>query len=585
MRPVRILAILPNEGLSKVLSDACRTRDDLSINVRIGNLSTGLALCNAVDPSTYDLILSRGGTARLLAQHMSKPVVEIRATIYDLLRVIRLVGSYSHHVALVGFSNMTSCMDEITDMLSTKIKTVTITNEESVHDIILGLRQDGYTVVIGDTIAVSEAKSQQMNGVLIPSGVESVTAALDEAVSMFSTLEKKTQQEHVLNHVLSQQGIEYMLFDTQNQLILSHCSQSLMDCLNDIRGAFFPVADPSDLSVVKRLAGHTYRITVSAQDYMGKPCTLVSFCEKKSVWNDSALTYQYKQPNDIQYYDNIGSAQELQKTLANAAPLKSGILLLAEEGTDLSMLFNTLHAKSAYSRESPVRIDFRYLRESAFQALLHKENSPFSENHRVLFLDHADYLSDAQQRELIEFISSSLLFKRNKGIIRASQAHRGCPLCSYLLTEQFFTLCRIPPLRERKLDIPTMVTQLTSMYNYEYSKQIIGFDHDALHLMVQYDWPENSVQLYRVVRKLVSRTEGSRITHETVKSVLDEENASCMPACDSFSTHGTLDEITHAVVLRVLKEENMNKTRAAERLGIGRTTLWRILQRDTEQAH
>ncbi|MDO5376799.1 MAG: PrpR N-terminal domain-containing protein [Clostridia bacterium] len=581
MRQIRLLAIMPNEGLAKVLSDVCKTRNDLSVTIKIGNLSAGLALCKAVDSSTYDLILSRGGTARLLAQHMSKPVVEIRATIYDLLRVIRLVGSHGSGVALVGYPNMTSCINEIADMLRTTIKVVTITSEEMVHDTILKLRQDGYTVVIGDTIAVSEAKSQQMNGILIPSGIESITAALDEAVSMFSTLEKKTQQAKLLKHVLAQQGVEYLLFDNQNKPVFSECSPSVLGCVCDLSDLCPSAPSTPDSTSIKRLSGRTYLVAVSAHEYMGSPCTLVSLREKKGVWNDSALAYSYKQPGEMPYYDHTGCMQSLEKTLSSAAPLKNSILLLAEEGTDLSMLLNVLHANSLYSKEPFVRIDFRYLRESAFQSLLHKENSPFSENHHVLFLDNVDFLSDSQQKQLIECIASSLLFKRNKGIVRISPANRECPLYSYLVNEQSLICCRVPPLRERKADIPTIATQLTSLFNYDYTKQIVGFDDSALELMTQFDWPENSAQLYRVIQKLVSCTEGSKITCEAVKSILCEENAAA--SCISLSALGTLDEITYSVVCSVLKEENMNKTKAAERLGIGRTTLWRILQRDHKQ--
>lgn len=583
MRQTRLLAIMPNEGLAKALTDAFQTRHDVSVTVKIGNLSAGLALCKATDSSTYDLILSRGGTARLLAQNMSKPVVEIRATLYDLLRVIRLVSSYSSSVALVGYPNMTSCIDEIADMLRTKIKVATITCEEMVHDTILKLRHDGYTVVIGDTIAVSEAKAQQMNGILIPSGAESIHAALDEAVSMFSTLEKTTQKERVLQHVLTQEGVDYLLFDKENRRVLSGCSSCVFDSVNTLSDLCSPSQAAPDTSFIKRLSGHTYRATVSAHEYMGHSGTLVSLREKKGVWNDSALTYFYKQPNDVPYYDNAGAMQDVEKTLESAASLKSGVLLLAEEGTDVSMLLHTLHTNSAYGKEPLIRVDFRYLRENAFQALLNKENSPFNENHHVLFLDHVDFLPDSQQKQLIEFIGSSLLFKRNKGIVRISPAKLECSIYSYLTQEQFFVCCRIPPLRERRADIPIIATQLTSIFNYEYTKQIVGFDHSALQLMAQYDWPENSVQLYRVIRRLVSLTDGNKITHEAVKSILCEENALSSSSCASLCTLGTLDEITYTVVCNVLKQENMNKTKAAERLGIGRTTLWRILQRDSEQ--
>ena len=102
---------------------------------------------------------------------------------------------------------------------------------------------------------------------------------------------------------------------------------------------------------------------------------------------------------------------------------------------------------------------------------------------------------------------------------------------------------------------------------------------EAIQTIVDYSWPENSSQLYRVVKKLVLQSEDSKISAAAVEEALCEESALVRSEYVSAPPGGTLDEIIHDVVSAVLKEENMSKTRTAERLGIGRTTLWRILNR------
>ena len=120
---------------------------------------------------------------------------------------------------------------------------------------------------------------------------------------------------------------------------------------------------------------------------------------------------------------------------------------------------------------------------------------------------------------------------------------------------------------------------MTSAYNYIFDKQIVEYTPEAIQKIIDYSWPENSLQLYRVVKKLVLQSEGPKISAAAVEEVIHEEAMLLQPETTFTLPGGTLDAIVHNIVSAVLKEENMNRTRTAERLGIGRTTLWRILNR------
>ena len=101
--------------------------------------------------------------------------------------------------------------------------------------------------------------------------------------------------------------------------------------------------------------------------------------------------------------------------------------------------------------------------------------------------------------------------------------------------------------------------------------------------MTAYPWPRNLDQLHWVMREIALLTENAYVTAETVKVVLAKEEKlehANVPAAGKLplSPDQTLEEMTYEIVCTVLAEEHGNKERTAARLGIGRTTLWRILK-------
>lgn len=113
-------------------------------------------------------------------------------------------------------------------------------------------------------------------------------------------------------------------------------------------------------------------------------------------------------------------------------------------------------------------------------------------------------------------------------------------------------------------------------YNTAAGKSTVGMEPDAMELMVEFEWPLNLVQLEKVLRQMIPRpSSGFYITAAEVAAVLQNEmrKVSALPPAVDLS--GTLEDIERRVIEQVLREENMNQSAAAKRLGIGRSTLWR----------
>lgn len=113
----------------------------------------------------------------------------------------------------------------------------------------------------------------------------------------------------------------------------------------------------------------------------------------------------------------------------------------------------------------------------------------------------------------------------------------------------------------------------------------MGADPEALSLLQRYNWPHNYTQFRRVIEELAVTGTSQIITAENVRQVLLKERH-----VGAFSSHEenaatpldlnrTLTEISQDIAIRVVDETEGNHTAAAKRLGISRTTLWRLLQK------
>ena len=144
---------------------------------------------------------------------------------------------------------------------------------------------------------------------------------------------------------------------------------------------------------------------------------------------------------------------------------------------------------------------------------------------------------------------------------------------------------QLPSLRELSDRIPVMVNMYLSRVNGDVSRQILGVEPQAMELLQQYPWPNNYAQFRRVMQELTATAAGQIITAQEVRALLRKERY-----VGSFTPHGeneaipldltrSLEEISRDIVRHVVNETGGNQTLAAKRLGISRTTLWRMIQK------
>ncbi|MBO8159270.1 sigma-54 dependent transcriptional regulator [Thermosyntropha sp.] len=136
----------------------------------------------------------------------------------------------------------------------------------------------------------------------------------------------------------------------------------------------------------------------------------------------------------------------------------------------------------------------------------------------------------------------------------------------------------LPPLRERKEDIPVLVKHFLNRYSEKFSIPIEGIDSKALEALENYDWPGNIRELQNVIQRLVILSEGRQIKLSDLPKSLVKANRKSFAENNGSSLvpvyiGDTLEEAEKRIILSTLRYYNDNKTRAAEVLGITDRTL------------
>jgi len=230
-RKIRVLGIAPYDGIKILMQNVAQKRNDITLDVYVGDLREGVKIAKANLSNDYDIIISRGGTAELLRQATTIPVIEIVLTVYDILRAIKLSEVYSLKYAIVGFSSITKEAHLLCDLLQYNIDIFTIQAEEELCHLLSDLKEKGYRMVLGDMVTNTTAKRMNMNAMLITSGIESVENAFNQAVMLNRSFQKIRSKSQLFSKIIFGFSSFTVIFNEKNELWFSSLPANIVDTL------------------------------------------------------------------------------------------------------------------------------------------------------------------------------------------------------------------------------------------------------------------------------------------------------------------------------------------------------------------
>ena len=236
-RKIRILGILPYEGMKPLMASLEEEFPSVDLTLFVGDMEKGLEIAKNNFHGDYDVVISRGGTAKMLRQNLTLPVIEIQVSMYDLLCALKLADAPlgAGKVAMVSFDNIASNARLLCDLMGYDINIYSVAGPVEVEATLTRLQEAHCGTILCDVISNTTAKSLGMNSILITSGIDSIRQAFERALFLCRSQERLRQENLFFRELLNGQIGQTLVFDDDGTLFLSTLDNPAPELLELLR--------------------------------------------------------------------------------------------------------------------------------------------------------------------------------------------------------------------------------------------------------------------------------------------------------------------------------------------------------------
>ncbi len=613
----------------KEIADSLAPSCSIPIKTVVGDLGAGLVLAH--DAVAEDsIIISRGGTAKLIRETLKVDVIEIGISQLDLMRTLKPYIGAKKRIAVAGFRTLTEHAENLCKILDIPANFLPVDDEAEMPACIERVHRMDVSCLIGDMVAVRSAGDLGIPLSLIESGPDAVAEAIDKAATVARSLMFRQTSDLRMGAVLN--TVREGIIAVDRAGIVTHVNSTACDLL----GAAAKVGLPAD-SIVP--GNYVDRAMSERHEVFGM---LVELKDRRAVLNVTPIVSRDSVEGAVVVLQEIGKIQDIEKKvrrqlnarglvakyrfedMASHSPVMcsclsvarqyarsvSAILIYGETGTGKERLAQSIHNESSM-RDGPfVAINCGALPSSLLESeLFGYEEGAFTGAGRggktglfelahggTIFLDEINELDVQLQGKLLRVIQEHEVM-RVGGIKVIPVSFRLIAASNIPLREEiergkirrdlYYRLnvldIRLPPLRERFEDIAPLFEGFVRDCAMRDGDRAPSRPPDFfLEALRAHDWPgnvrelENVAEKWAVLRRLLDAESAAHLTLEsftalgaaTTRTGAPEDAGDMAISCD-----GSLDEIASRAVRAVLKEEDGNISRAARRLDIDRQTL------------
>jgi DNA-binding NtrC family response regulator len=306
-----------------------------------------------------------------------------------------------------------------------------------------------------------------------------------------------------------------------------------------------------------------------------------------------------KEDKNVLVYESESMARILDM-IARVAPTDSTVLITGESGTGKGLVARKIYQLSPRSRRPFITVDCGTLVETLFESELfgHVKGSFTGADankigkfelaqHGTLFFDEISNIGLEVQAKLLRAVEERKISKVGSHrvitvdvrLIAATNKDLARAIKDGTFREDLFyrlnvVLIQMPPLRERKSDIPLLVHHFLEKYNPRLRKNILGVTPEALNMLVRHDWPGNVRELENTVERLVVLSTGPYLTPADLSFA-----GTILSAAAAESQAVSLKDLERDHIILTLQRCGGHKSETAEALGIDRKTLREKLKR------
>ena len=293
---------------------------------------------------------------------------------------------------------------------------------------------------------------------------------------------------------------------------------------------------------------------------------------------------------------------EVYKQIARAADSQAPVLIIGESGTGKELVARAIHEHSRRSARPFVPVNCGAIAESlleselfghvrgAFTGAVSDAKGLFEQaSGGTILLDEIGETTPALQVKLLRVLQDSEIrpvggsrsIRLDIRVIAATNADLEKAVAEQRFRADLFyrlgvVVIRVPPLRERREDIPLLAEEFLRRACSRAGRQV-ELSPGALDVITAFDWPGNVRQLENLIERVVLLAPGSPVQPDDLPAPLNPAHRSV--ATGFFRDLPTLDELERQYLQHVMEAVGGNRTRAAQVLGIDRRTLYRMAER------
>lgn len=589
-----------------------------------------------------DAILSRGSTANYIKNAVNVPLIFIPITPFDLISELHKHQIQDEEMAFFHYNQKIGNLSDIERMFHVKIHEYIFESDDDIRSGIRNAKRRGIRTIIGGQVSAKYANDMGLKGISISAGEDAVNRSIREALQILDEKQKervKTARIHSAFDTLSE-GL--IVLDEQKRVVFSNRSVSKILAQRLTPGQ--PLPEPLVDEHISHVY-HSKEAELNHIQTIGKTSITSShqpifadgqFSGVVSTYDDvtKVINLEKKIRNQLHmkgfeakyHFDDILTEDpemiRMKQFASLIAKTDSSVLIEGESGTGKELFAQSIHNASDRASGPFVAVNCAAIPENLLESeLFGYEPGAFTgakkegkaglfelAHNGTIFLDEIGELSMPLQTRLLRVlqerevmrIGGNRLLSVNIRVISATNQNlkRNSEEKTFRIDLYYrlnvFNLV-IPPLRKRGQDAQHLFQLFLRNHNVSLSEE----EHQKLFdRIASYSWPGNIRELQNVaerVANLVSLQQSDPemfpyhgdVTEYLELLGLDFSNSQTKEQMDfQFSLDNglkdALAQIERQIVARVLEESNQNQVTAAEKLKIGKTTLWRKLKEPDE---
>ncbi|HWR40174.1 MAG TPA: sigma 54-interacting transcriptional regulator [Patescibacteria group bacterium] len=584
------------------------------IEIVSGLLDTGVEQARKAVANGTDIIISRGGTASLIAKSIDIPVVEVQVTAFDVLRALKSVGEISGTVGVIFIRRFLFECEKLGALIGIPIREIFLENERVPEEVIEKARQEGITTFLGDASSVKILLERGLVVGLIESSAEAISKAFLEAINLAGVRRQEREKTELFRTIINASTDGIIAIDKNEKVTVFNPALERLYQLDSDAVVGRPIGEviPGGRLLTNAYEGE------SVKNINGRAVAIKKIPIR--LGNDVVgVIANVQDVTQLQYFEQVVRQKlnkkglrakfHLEQLSAVSPPMQvikeqirqyagndATVLITGESGTGKERVAQSIHNLSRRKDGPFVAVNCAALPESLLESeLFGYEEGAFTGAKKggksglfelahggTIFLDEIGEMPLALQARLLRVLQEKEVMRLgansvipvNVRILSATNQD-----IMQLVDEKKFRIdlyyrldvlrLHIPPLRERLADIPDLVRNFLAKEN----NKVFQITEQAMALLQQQYWRGNIRELENVIERVKLLAERPVIEERMLRQAL----TNCVETGNETMTLQKESNISPNIQ-KLLLEEKYNYTRTAKRLGISRTTLWRKLR-------